>query len=251
MNDIWAACDGPKHIGALRETAIRIVEAQEQIATRSLVDTLAEQALLEDMLDATKPGVPAFAARRHYLIQTPFRYPPLPCGSRFGDRRYRGVFYASLDLRTAFAECAYYRLVFLSGMETPPAGDALVTQHTSFQVEVRTKRGVHLDRAPFDAHAASLASRVSYAATQRLGDRMRDAQVEAFVYVSARAAAGGRNIGAFEAGAIASREPRAMRAWSCFTTHAEVSFLAAHVPERFAFARRDFLVNGKLPAPAV
>ncbi len=251
MNGIWTACNGSKHIVALHETATRIVEAQEQVATRSLVDTLAEQALLEDLLDQSKPGVPASAARRHYLIQTPFRYPPLPRGSRFGDRRYSGIFYASLDTRTAFAECAYYRLVFLSGMASPLSSEALVTQHSSFQVEVRTKRGVYLDRPAFDKHAEAITSPVSYSATQRLGEQMRDAQVEAFVYRSARDSARGRNIGVFEARAIATREPRAMRAWSCLTAQDEVSFFGAHSTERYEFTRRDFLVNGKLPAPAI
>jgi hypothetical protein len=51
--------------------------------------------------------------------------------------------------------------------------------------------------------------------------------------------------------AITSKAPRAMQSWSCFTTRDEVSFLAAHGPEHHGFARREFLVNGKLPAPAV
>ena len=59
------------------------------IATRKLVDSLAEQELLEKLLEGAKP--PAPGARVHYLLSTPFRYPPLPHGSRFGRATERGI----------------------------------------------------------------------------------------------------------------------------------------------------------------
>ncbi|MCV6615090.1 MAG: RES family NAD+ phosphorylase [Cellvibrionaceae bacterium] len=39
-------------------------------------------------------------------MSTPFRYPPLAYGSRFGSTLERGIFYASQELATAFAESA-------------------------------------------------------------------------------------------------------------------------------------------------
>ena len=57
---------------------LRLVESQEQVATNSLVRTLAEQALLEDLIEASKPPLPATGHGLHYLLATPFRYPPLP-----------------------------------------------------------------------------------------------------------------------------------------------------------------------------
>ncbi len=83
---IWQACRGAEHIGPLAGELFRLVESQAQVATLDYVDTLAEQALLEDLLETVKPPWPADSARLHYLLRTPFRYPPLPWGSRFGQR---------------------------------------------------------------------------------------------------------------------------------------------------------------------
>ena len=60
----------------------RAVEAQHVVSTRVLVDTLDEQAELERLLDAAKPAIEHPPAL-HWLLYTPFRYPPLPSGSRF------------------------------------------------------------------------------------------------------------------------------------------------------------------------
>ena len=54
------------------------------VSTMALVDTLEEQALLEQLLDDSKPSVPLECRGLHYLLFTPFRYgAPYPHGSRF------------------------------------------------------------------------------------------------------------------------------------------------------------------------
>ena len=58
----------------------RMVETQEYAATTSLVDNLEEQAILEQILDDFKPSYADGTKDLHYLICTPFRYPPLKCG---------------------------------------------------------------------------------------------------------------------------------------------------------------------------
>ena len=83
MSDIWQACAGRLRPGTLSGTLWRMVESQEEIATNALVDTLEEQAALEYLLDATKPRRSGLDDL-HYLLATPFRYPPLRHGSRFG-----------------------------------------------------------------------------------------------------------------------------------------------------------------------
>ena len=60
----------------------RAVEAQHLVATLRLVDNLAEQRLLEHILEDSKPPLPAQAAGSSYLIFTPFRYAS-PRPSRF------------------------------------------------------------------------------------------------------------------------------------------------------------------------
>ncbi len=154
MSDVWAACSERVTPVTLRGTVLRLVESQEQVATHSLVRTLAEQALLEDLIEASKPQRPGPAIRLHYLLATPFRYPPLPWGSRFGRCFEPSLFYAARTADTVLAESAYYRFVFWSGMAVPPSAP-LDTRHTLFSVAVGTRRGLQLQQAPFEAHSAT------------------------------------------------------------------------------------------------
>lgn len=84
--DLWQTCDGKRRIAPMHGELVRVVENQEQIATTALVDDLQEQALLEEMLDDAKPRRRPGTEGLHYLLATPFRYPPLRHGSRFGQR---------------------------------------------------------------------------------------------------------------------------------------------------------------------
>lgn len=251
MSPIWQDCRGESRIAALKAAGVRIVESQEQIATTILVDSLDEQHVLEDILESTKPVRPPGAETYHYLIWTPFRYPPLPYGSRFGRRIQPGIFYASLELETALAECAYYRFVFLSGLSVPLPGARLTTEHTTFEVHIATARGVALEAEPFSRHAAAISDPVRYEASQTLGAAMREAGVEAFTYRSARDLRAGTNIGVFTLAAIQSRQPERLRQWICTTTPNAVSFIEVHANGRpYGFPLESFLVEGVLPIPA-
>src|SRR5881398_2343042 len=111
---IWTRCAGDSRVRPVSGTFRRVVEDQFRNSTRKLVDTDAEQAALEALLDEhAKPKVPDDLAGLHYLLSTPFRHPPLRNGSRFGTRFERGVLYGAREVEVAFAEIAYYRLLFL------------------------------------------------------------------------------------------------------------------------------------------
>jgi hypothetical protein len=248
-SDIWTACAGGSELRPLAVDACRVVEAQHQVATRKLVGSDAEQALLEEMIDAAKPPDPT-GGRLHYLLSTPFRYPPLARGSRFGTPLERGVWYGSETLPTAFAEVAYYRLVFLEG--TAADLGTVTTELTSFRIGMRTELGVDLTLPPFVAHQAALASSTSYAAAQALGSGMRAAGVQAFRYRSTRDAAGGINVAAFDPAVFGKRRPRSLETWRCTATRERVELVRRDYFERaaFAFGRAQFEVDGELPAPA-
>ena len=77
-SSIWTRCAGSSEIRALEARPWRAVAAQHLVATRKLVGSLAEQELLEDILETHKP--PPVAQGLHYLLATPFRYPPLAHG---------------------------------------------------------------------------------------------------------------------------------------------------------------------------
>jgi len=82
-SSIWTRCAGDSELKPLRLQPWRAVEAQHQLSTRKLVDSAEEQTLLEELIDGAKPPE-TFGGKFHYLLSTPFRYPPLPHGSRFG-----------------------------------------------------------------------------------------------------------------------------------------------------------------------
>ncbi len=250
MTGIWEACQGPKHIQPLRATVTRVVESQAQVATMVLVDTLDEQAVLEGLLEESKPPPPVDAARYHYLIMTPFRYPPLEYGSRFGSKDRSGIYYGSLAMATALAECAYYRLLFWSGMQSPPPNERLMSEHTSFVVNVHTAHGVALEQPPFAEHTREISDPQHYRASQLLGGAMRDAGVAAFTYVSARDPQGGLNIAIYTPKAIRSRKPLQERLWDCITAADSVAFVERQgTAARFHFPIEVFLINGALPMP--
>ena len=112
----------------------RGVEAQHRVATLRLVDTLAEQATLEALLEAGKPPLPPAAQALHYLIATPFRYRS-PHPSRFRAAGDAGVWYGAKELATACTEVAYWRWRFLMDSAGLREGE-LVTEHTLFQARV-------------------------------------------------------------------------------------------------------------------
>jgi len=249
-SSIWTRCAGDSELKPLRLTPWRAVEAQHQVSTRKLVDSAEEQILLEDLIDSVKPP-DATRGRLHYLLSTPFRYPPLPHGSRFGGRHEQGIWYGSETQRTMFAEVAYYRLVFLDGTEADLG--VVTTQLTAFNVRTRSARGIDLVAPPFDAHRRSIASPSKYTATQALGDAMRGAGVELVRYPSARDADGGVNVAAFSPAVFGSARPRALETWHCTASRETVELAKRDYfgHDSYTFSRDAFLVGGSLPAPAV
>jgi len=249
-SSIWTRCAGASEIRPLGLSPWRVVEAQHQVSTRKLVDSADEQILLEELIDRAKPPDPT-RGRLHYLLATPFRYPPLAHGSRFGARHERGIWYGSESRRTAFAEVAYYRLLFLEGTRADLA--PVATQLTAFTVRAHTQRGVDLVGPPFNAFERSIASPVRYDATQALGRAMRDAGVELFRYPSARDVEGGVNVGAFVPSVFGRAKPTSLESWHCAASRERVDVTRGDYfrRETFSFPREQFLVDGTLPAPAV
>jgi hypothetical protein len=239
----------PLRLRPLQGSPWRVVEAQHLVSTRKLVDALEEQVLLEELLETSKP--PNVTPRQlHVLLATPFRYPPLKHGSRFGGRYEPSLWYGSDSQRTLFAELSYYRLVFLEG--TSAEIGTLRTWHTAFTVRFRTSKGLDLTRAPFDARREEIASPTSYAASQALGSEMRESGVEAFRFPSARDSARGTNIGIFTPAAFGAARPRSFETWHCTASRERVEVVRRDFFEEraFTFPRGEFLVDDGLPAPA-
>lgn len=120
-----------------------------------LVDTLDEQALLEELLEASKPALPAACAHLHFLLATPFRYQPSRHGSRF-RRAFapHGCFYAAEAVETAAIETGFWQMLFLAdapGLTWP--GQAL--QRRAFSAAVETASALDLTAPPLDQRRAA------------------------------------------------------------------------------------------------
>jgi hypothetical protein len=162
----------------------RIVEAQHRVPTMRLVDTLDEQRVLEDLLESSKPPMPADAKRLHYLLATPFRYAaPPPVGSRFRGIGDPGVWYGADVVETALAEVAYWRLRFLA--DSPATPDLPPVPHTAFRASVGGST-IDLRAAPFDRQRKQWEDPNRYDATQALARNAREAGLAMIRYRSVR-----------------------------------------------------------------
>lgn len=233
----------------LTGTLLRLVESQEQVATTQLVDSLAQQSLLEEMLESTKPPLRRGTEELHYLLSTPFRYPPLKHGSRFGKRSEPSLFYGSLETSTVLAEMAYYRFFFWYGMTEPPPGK-INTQHTLFCTAYLTNRGLQLQNPPFASYTEVLTRPADYSQTQALGASLREAGIEAFEFLSARDPQHGINIALFAPAALTDIRPVFQDSWLCELTGEHVRFRDTHGKKVYDFSIATFRSNGELPWPS-
>lgn len=179
----WTTREVASSAAPLRHALWRAVEAQHVVSTMALVDSIDEQHVLERLLDDTKPPVPAAAAHLHWLLFTPFRYPPPPGGSRFRGPNDPGVFYGADEMRTACAELGYWRWRHL---QDSPALPAMPTKaQTVFQVKLETD-AVDLRAKPFVRDRQRWTDPTDYSRCQAFGRTAREAKVGAIRYESVR-----------------------------------------------------------------
>jgi hypothetical protein len=164
-------------------TLWRAVEAQHVVATRALVDSLAEQEVLEAVLEASKPRVPPECAGFDYLLYTPFRYPPPSRGSRFRSYDDPGVWYGAEAVRTSCAELGYWRWRFVMDSHGLTRLDAVA--HTVFQALARGK-SVDLRKEPFVRDAGMWGNPGDYGACHGLARVARAAETQIIRYASVR-----------------------------------------------------------------
>lgn len=247
---IWQAAAGEQNIKPLQGKLFRLVESQTKVATLNYVDTLEEQAMLEELLETAKPPYRDDMAQLHYLLRSPFRYPPLPWGSRFGRTHEPSLFYGGGSVHTTLAEAAYYRFLFWQSMDRTPVKDRIHTEHTLFSVRYRTMQGVQLHEPPFSDFRQQLTHPSNYAVCQQLGTQMRDATVEAFQYQSARDPEGGHCAALFTPACFSTSRPDDISLWQCELDATSATFRQTVDNTLTQFELTDFLSEGHLPWPA-
>jgi len=206
----------------------RAVEAQHKVSTLPLVDTLDEQELLERLLETSKPPLPHGAEGMHWLLFTPFRYPPLSQGSRFRGAIDPGVFYGAEEIRTACAELGFWRWRFL--MESPALSVLDPRQQTVFRVAIATSV-IDLRAAPFYRDRDKWTDPVRYDAPQALAREARAAGIGAIRYQSARDPKSGGCGAVLKPEAFAAKNPRETQTWWLSVTRSRVIWRLDNVLE--------------------
>jgi hypothetical protein len=224
-----------------------MVEAQHVVSTLKIVDTLAEQERLEQLLEESKPPVPPECRRLHYLLSTPFRYgAPYPRGSRFRRTGLTpGVFYASHTVTTAVTEMAFARLLFFAESPATP-WPANAIEHTAFQARFHTNRGLDLTAAPFDRERARWTDPIDYEACQALAEAARPAGVQAIRYASARDADGGINIALLTCAAFSGNAPLERQTWRLHFDNGGVRAICAFPERRLSFETTAFATDPRV-----
>lgn len=238
--NLWTSCEGIKHIKSITVEPWRVIEAQHVLSARDLVDTADEHDILEALLEESKPLI---NKGKHYLIFTPFRYPPLKYGSRFGSTIEPSLWYGSLELETAFAEAAYYQLLFQNNTDAELG--YVETLLTAFNTSLNTQQGIDLTREPFAHHAGLISSKNTYEYSQPLGSNMREAGVDAFIFFSARTLNQTKNVAAFTQEVFCNNKKNQdvynQQTWTCMANKHVVEFVRTGVSgkHRFSFSHAN------------
>lgn len=195
-----------------------------------LVDGADEQRILEEMLDASKPPVPAACQHLHYLQFTPFRY-AARYATRFrpvGERR--GVYYAAEAVKTAATEVAFYRALFYfeSPATTPPVTPF---EMTAFCTTIGTEHAIDVSTM---VDAQRYAHPTDYGQCHKLAGAGRDVGAEIIRFPSARHD-GGMNVGVLACAAFKDTQPRDLQGWWF-----RFSATGLFATQRFGAGRLDF-----------
>ncbi|MBB4348306.1 MULTISPECIES: RES family NAD+ phosphorylase [Rhizobiaceae] len=246
---IWMPAALSSEFRRLSTTVWRLVEAQHRVSTMKLVDHVDEQALLENLLEETKPAYPPECEGLDYLLKTPFRYgAAYPHGSRFRRAgKTPGVFYAAFEISTAIAEMAFYRLLFFAESPATPL-PSNPAEYTAFAVSIDSAKILDLTTAPFDRDRAAWEDRQDYAACQAFAETARSADAEAIVYRSVRDPEGGLNIALLMASAFAAPEPSERQTWRIRLSRAGVQAIRNHPLLRMGFSIADFADDPRIAA---
>ncbi|MEA2930176.1 MAG: hypothetical protein QOG38_2604 [Hyphomicrobiales bacterium] len=244
---IWTPAALSSERRALSGTCWRVVEAQHRVSTLKLVDTLAEQALLEGLIEQSKPPVPPECRHLHYLLATPFRYgSAYPRGSRFRRAGLTpGIYYASARVETAIAETAFSRLLFFAESSATP-WPANAGEFTAFSTRFSTRRGLDLTQLPFSADRSSWTHPTDYEACHALADAARDTDVEVIRYDSVRDPAGRANVGILACPAFKSKEPVERQTWRLQLGPRGARGLCEFPDARLEFSREAFAADPRI-----
>ena len=190
----------------------RLIETQSKPATARLVDTNAEQAVLEDILEASKPPVPEACQHLDYQFWSPFRYGCYPRASRF--RRAGptpGVWYGAESVLTAVAEAVWGALRFYGASPQTPTPRWQV-EHMAVQADIQAAIAVDLTEADWQGQGR-WSDPDDYGDCLALAGRVRAKGAEAIRYASVRDPDHRANVAVLACAAFAQPAPIDRQTW--------------------------------------
>jgi hypothetical protein len=232
---------------SLAGTCWRLVKAQHHVSTLKLVDSVDEQELLEELIEATKPPVPPECRDLHYLLSTPFRYGAVyTTGSRFRRAGLtEGVFYASEKPETAVAEMAFYRLLFFAeSPNTPwPINPA---EYTAFSAKYATKKAIDLTRGKYRGVIALWMHPSDYTHCQAFADTARTAKVEVIRYASVRDIGRGINLALLTCRVFTKPDPLDQQTWHIRLSETGAQAICEAPKFGITFDRKSFAADPRM-----
>lgn len=246
-SSIWTPVALSSNARKLSGTCWRLVEAQHHVSTLKLVDLVSEQALLEELIEATKPPLPPECRDLHYLLSTPFRYGAVyPIGSRFRRAGMtEGVFYASETPQTAVAEMAFCRLLFFAELPNTP-WPTNPAEYTAFSVEYATKKAIDLTERKYAANRSRWMHVTDYSYCQAFADNARAAKIEVIRYASVRDPGRGVNLALLSCRAFANARPIELQTWRIRLSDAGAQAICEAPRSGITFDRKTFAADPRI-----
>jgi hypothetical protein len=230
---------------ALASICWRLVEAQYHVSTLKLVDSVAEQEPIEDLIEMTKPPLPLECRDLHYLLSTPFRYGAvtqriaIPASRnnrgrvlRFGNaadgRRRDGVLSPAVLRRNAHAVAAN------------PA------EYTAFSAEYGTKKAIDLTKGKYGADRTKWMHVTDYSHCQALAETARAAKIEVIRYASVRDPGQGMNFALLTCRAFARPKPIDQQTWHIRLSDAGAQAICEAPKSGITFDRKSFAADPRI-----
>lgn len=240
-SDTWTADALRSELRPWKGRGWRLVEAQHRVSTRKLVDDLDEQALLEEVLETSKPPVPAACRHLDYLLSTPFRYDgPYPHGSRFRRAGLTpGVWYGAERVETAVAEMVFYRVLFYAESPALPWPEN-PSDYTAFSVRLASGAALDLTAGRLAEDRDTWTDPTRYEACQALAETARTAGSDLIRYQSVRDPDGGANLAVMECAVFAEPTPSDRQTWRIWLSRTGVDALCDFPDVRISFGVEAF-----------
>ena len=244
---IWTHVELSSELRPFSGLCWRLVESQYRVSTLKLTDTIAEQSLLEDLLEETKPNIPVECRHLDFLLATPFRYGSVyPTGSRFRRAgQTLGVYYASARPETAVAEIAFYRLLFFAeSPDTPWPPDA--AEYTAFSAELRSEKLLDLTNPPLDQDADMWRDPLDYSGCQNFSDAARSVDAQIIKYQSVRDPLNGDNFAILACQVFEKSAPIDRQTWRIRLSASGVQALCEFPRKALEFPRTTFAADPRI-----